>query len=82
MKHASKIHTIMPIECIDCARHIKKRNQMVNLMVTETSTHNQVTYCHRNRKSQLVLGKPVKQLYVPIQAPVAKQYAPTFLATL
>ena len=26
---------------------------MISLMVTETSTHNQVYYCHRNSKGQL-----------------------------
>ena len=39
----------------------KKEKLMVNLMVTETSTHNQVTYRHRNSKSQLVPVKRVKQ---------------------
>ena len=45
-----------------CQAHKKKRNQIVNLMVTETSTHNQVTYLHRNSKRQLVPVKRVKQL--------------------
>ena len=35
---------------------------MVNLMVTETSAHSQVTYRHRNSKSHLVPVKRVKQL--------------------
>ena len=63
VKHAAKIHTTMPIECIDCARHTnKKRNQMVNLVVTEVSAHSQATYYYRNSKSQLVPVKLVNQL--------------------
>ena len=54
-----------------CQANKKSRNQMVNLLVTEISTYNQITYCHRNSKNQVGSSQKSKAINVPLQTPVA-----------
>ena len=61
----------------------KKEKPNDHLMITETSTYNQVNYCHGNSKSQLVPVKREKQcLHGAIYQPISFVMMPCYQANL
>ena len=71
VKHAAKIHTIMPTECIDCARLIKdgKPNGQSH---GNGNIYSQSSYLPSQEKQRPVgSSQTSKASNVPIQAPVA-----------
>ena len=69
MKHAAKIHIIMPIECINCARHIKKEKPNGQ---SHGNIGSQSSYLPSQEQQKPVGSSQTSNaINVPIQAPVA-----------
>ena len=71
VKHATKIHIVMPIKCINCVRHINKEKPNCQSHGNE-NIHSQSSYLPSQEQQKPVGSSQTSEaINIPIQDPVA-----------